>query len=37
MCRPRVVGLVWGFLDALVGGAVLAWIYNLIATLEKQS
>jgi hypothetical protein len=26
-----LVGLVWGFLDALVGGAIFAWLYNLIA------
>jgi len=27
-----VIGLVWGFFDALVGGAVFAWLYNLIAS-----
>ena len=26
-----VYGLVWGFFDALVGGAVTAWLYNLLA------
>ena len=26
-----VLGLVWGFPDAFVGGAVMAWLYNLIA------
>jgi hypothetical protein len=25
-----VIGLVWGFFDALVGGAILAWLYNLL-------
>jgi CDP-diglyceride synthetase len=25
-----VLGLVWGFFDALVGGAILAWLYNLL-------
>ncbi len=25
-----VIGLVWGFLDALVGGAIFAWLYNLL-------
>jgi hypothetical protein len=25
-----VVGLIWGFFDALVGGAITAWLYNLI-------
>lgn len=26
-----LLGLIWGFFDALVGGAVFAWLYNLIA------
>jgi len=26
-----VVGLAWGFVDGLLGGAVFAWLYNLIA------
>lgn len=26
-----VVGLVWGFADGLVGGAIFAWLYNAIA------
>jgi len=26
-----VIGLVWGFFDALIGGAVFAWLYNLLA------
>lgn len=26
-----LIGLVWGFVDALVGGAIFAWLYNLIA------
>ena len=25
-----IIGLVWGFFDALVGGAVFAWLYNLL-------
>ena len=25
-----VVGLVWGFFDGLVGGAVFAWLYNVL-------
>ncbi len=25
-----VVGLVWGFVDGLIGGALLAWLYNLL-------
>lgn len=26
-----VVGLVWGFFDGVVGGALFAWLYNLLA------
>ena len=26
-----IFGLIWGFVDGLVGGAVFAWLYNLIA------
>lgn len=26
-----VIGLVWGFFDGLVGGAVFAWLYNRLA------
>ena len=26
-----IIGLVWGFFDGLIGGAIFAWIYNLIA------
>ncbi len=26
-----VVGLLWGFVDGLIGGAVFAWLYNLLA------
>jgi len=25
-----VLGLVWGFFDALIGGAIFAWLYNLL-------
>ena len=28
--RGSVIGLVWGFFDALVGGASFAWLYNLL-------
>ena len=32
-----LVGLVYGFFDALVGGAIFAWLYNMIAAhWEKQ-
>jgi hypothetical protein len=26
-----LIGLVWAFADALVGGAIFAWLYNLMA------
>jgi len=25
------IGLVWAFVDGLIGGAIFAWLYNLIA------
>ena len=25
-----IIGLVWGFFDALIGGAIFAWLYNLL-------
>ncbi len=27
-----VIGLAWGFVDALIGGAIFAWLYNLIVS-----
>ena len=27
-----VVGMVWGFFDGLIGGAIFAWLYNKLAT-----
>ena len=27
-----VIGLVWAFFDALVGGGIFAWLYNLLAS-----
>ena len=27
-----VIGLVWGLLDGLIGGAIFAWLYNLLAS-----
>ena len=27
-----LIGLAWGFVDALVAGAIFAWLYNLMAT-----
>ncbi len=26
-----VIGLIWGFFDGLIGGAIFAWVYNAIA------
>ncbi len=26
-----LIGLVWAFFDALIGGAIFAWLYNLLA------
>jgi hypothetical protein len=26
-----IIGLVWAFVDGLIGGAVFAWLYNLFA------
>jgi hypothetical protein len=26
-----VIGLLWGFADGMIGGAVFAWLYNLIS------
>ena len=27
-----VIGLIWAFFDALIGGAIFAWLYNLLAS-----
>jgi len=26
-----IIGLVWAFIDGLIGGAIFAWLYNLIS------
>jgi hypothetical protein len=31
-----MIGMVWGFFDGLIGGAVFAWLYNLLAKDRKQ-
>jgi hypothetical protein len=31
-----LIGLVWGFVDALIGGAIFAWLYNLIAKVNSK-
>jgi len=32
-----LIGLVWGFFDALIGGAIFAWIYNLIMSRTSEA
>jgi len=33
-----VIGLIWGFFDGLIGGAIFAWLYNLLnAKLAKTT
>ncbi|HWT80583.1 MAG TPA: bacteriophage holin [Candidatus Acidoferrum sp.] len=27
-----VIGLIWAFFDALIGGAIFAWLYNLLVS-----
>jgi len=27
-----VIGLIWGLLDGLIGGAIFAWLYNLLGS-----
>lgn len=27
-----VIGLIWGFVDGLIGGALFAWLYNKLAS-----
>jgi hypothetical protein len=27
-----IVGMIWGFVDGFIGGALLAWLYNRFAT-----
>ncbi len=29
--QGSAIGLAWGFVDALIAGAIFAWLYNLIA------
>jgi hypothetical protein len=31
-----LVGMIWGFFDGLIGGALFAWLYNLLATGRQQ-
>jgi hypothetical protein len=32
-----LIGAVWGFIDAGIGGAILAWLYNLLADKFKKA
>lgn len=29
-----LVGLVWGFFDGLIGGAIFAWLYNRLSSMQ---
>ncbi len=31
------VGLIWGFVDGLIGGALLAWLYNKFAPQPSEA
>ena len=31
-----LIGMGWAFLDGLIGGAIFAWLYNLLAGLDKK-
>jgi hypothetical protein len=30
--RGSVIGFFWGFVDGVISGAILAWLYNMIAS-----
>ncbi len=32
-----IVGLGWGLLDGLVGGAIFSWLYNLLTGIEEKA
>jgi hypothetical protein len=32
-----VIGLGWGFVDGLVGGAILAWLYNRVSNIFSRT
>ncbi len=31
-----LIGFVWGFVDGLIGGALFAWLYNLIVSRSSE-
>jgi hypothetical protein len=35
--KGSVLGLIWGFIDGLIGGAIFAWLYNRILTVFVQN
>jgi hypothetical protein len=32
-----VIGLGWGFVDGLIGGAILAWLYNRVSNIFSRT
>jgi hypothetical protein len=30
-----IIGLIWGFFDGLIGGAIFAWLYNILNKNKK--
>lgn len=30
-----IIGLIWGFFDGLIGGAIFAWLYNIMSKNQK--
>lgn len=31
-----IIGLIWGFFDGMIGGAIFAWLYNLLVDKFKS-
>jgi hypothetical protein len=31
-----LIGMIWGFFDGLIGGAIFGWLYNLIASKSSK-
>ena len=31
-----IIGLIWGFFDGLIGGAIFAWLYNIMSKNQKM-
>ncbi len=32
-----IIGLAWGFMDGLIGGAIFAWLYNVLSGSSRAS